>query len=167
MSDADPGTGAVLNALLPAYAIPALAAVGVGRRAGLPGRARRVLAVYALVAAFAYVTLMVRHAFHPDAMGLSVSPVVDAELWAWSGAWLVCGLALMAFGIVQRQKPLRLAALALVTLTGAKVFLVDMAGLEGLWRVLSFLGLGLTLIALGAVYRRFVAPDMPGAAAAS
>ena len=167
VSDADPGTGAVLNALLPAYAIPALAAVGVGRRAGLPGRARRVLAVYALVAAFAYVTLMVRHAFHPDAMGLSVSPVVDAELWAWSGAWLVCGLALMAFGIVQRQKPLRLAALALVTLTGAKVFLVDMAGLEGLWRVLSFLGLGLTLIALGAVYRRFVAPDMPGAAAAS
>jgi uncharacterized membrane protein len=32
-----------------------------------------------------------------------------------------------------------------------------MSGLVGLWRVLSFLGLGLTLIALGAVYRRFVA----------
>jgi uncharacterized membrane protein len=31
-----------------------------------------------------------------------------------------------------------------------------MSGLVGLWRVLSFLGLGLTLIALGAVYRRFV-----------
>ncbi len=43
--------------------------------------------------------------------------------------------------------------IGLVTL---KVFLVDMSGLEGLWRVLSFLGLGLALIALGAVYRRFV-----------
>ena len=37
-------------------------------------------------------------------------------------------------------------------------FLVDMSGLEGLWRVLSFLGLGLSLIGLGAVYRRFAGP---------
>jgi len=34
-----------------------------------------------------------------------------------------------------------------------------MAGLSGLWRVLSFLGLGLSLIGLGAFYRRFVVPD--------
>jgi uncharacterized membrane protein len=32
-----------------------------------------------------------------------------------------------------------------------------MSGMVGLWRVVSFLGLGLTLISLGAVYRRFVA----------
>ena len=41
--------------------------------------------------------------------------------------------------------------MALVT---AKVFLVDMGGLTGLWRVLSFLGLGLTLIGLGSLYGR-------------
>ncbi len=160
-SDADAGAGAVLNALLPAYAIPALAAAAALRAPTLPSRARAPLLVYALVAVFAYVTLLIRHAFHPDGMGFSQAPVDDAELWAWSGAWLLCGLGLMALGIIQRQKPLRLAALALVTLTGAKVFLVDMAGLVGLWRVLSFLGLGLTLIALGAVYRRFVATDAP------
>jgi uncharacterized membrane protein len=34
-----------------------------------------------------------------------------------------------------------------------------MADLGGLWRVLSFLGLGLALIGLGAVYRRFVVTD--------
>jgi len=38
------------------------------------------------------------------------------------------------------------------------VFLVDMADLTGLWRVLSFLGLGLALIGLGVVHRRFVLP---------
>jgi uncharacterized membrane protein len=38
----------------------------------------------------------------------------------------------------------------------AKAFLVDMSDLVGLWRVLSFLGLGLSLIALSWVYRRFV-----------
>ncbi len=160
-SEADVGTGLVLNALLPAYAIPAAAAAAASRMPALRGRVRLVLQCYALVAAFAYVTLTIRQAFHPGALGLGQSPVADAELWAWSGAWLLCGLALMAAGIALRQKALRLTALALVTLTGAKVFLVDMAGLVGLWRVLSFLGLGLTLIALGAVYRRFVATDAP------
>jgi uncharacterized membrane protein len=38
-----------------------------------------------------------------------------------------------------------------------------MAGLAGLWRVLSFFGLGLMLIAIGAVYRRFVVPPAPSA----
>jgi len=41
------------------------------------------------------------------------------------------------------------------------VFLIDMAGLVGLWRVLSFLGLGLVLIGLGAAYRRLVVPPPP------
>ena len=82
----------------------------------------------------------------------------DAELWAWSGAWLAYGVAVMAIGIAAGIRRLRLAALAIVGLTTAKVFLVDMSGLVGLWRVLSFLGLGLVLIGLGAAYRRLVAP---------
>ena len=66
----------------------------------------------------------------------------DAELWAWSGAWLVYGIALMVWGIRARERLLRLAALGVVGLVCAKVFLIDMSGLTGLWRVLSFLGLG-------------------------
>ena len=79
-----------------------------------------------------------------------------SELWAYSGAWLALGAALMAAGWRSGLRGLRLAALSLVALVAAKVFLVDMAGLGGLWRVLSFLGLGLSLIGLGAFYRRFV-----------
>src|SRR5438067_346820 len=58
-------------------------------------------------------------------------------------------------GGVLRLRPLRLAGLGLTAVVVAKVFLVDMSGLDGLWRVLSFLGLGLGLMALGALYRRF------------
>jgi len=72
-------------------------------------------------------------------------------------------------GIRAGSRALRLAALAVVGITALKVFLIDMDGLTGLWRVLSFLGLGLTLIGLGAVFRRFVAtgkpPDPPIASA--
>lgn len=35
-----------------------------------------------------------------------------------------------------------------------KIFLVDMAGLDGLWRVASFMGLGLSLLALAWLHQR-------------
>jgi uncharacterized membrane protein len=157
------GATPVLNALLPAYLIPALlAALAVRQPATTqPPPLRPVLGGYAVLAAFAWITLEVRHLFHPAAIGLDAAPIEDAELWAWSGAWLAFGFGLMAGGIRAGLKALRLAAIAVVGLTAAKVFMVDMAGLVGLWRVLSFLGLGLTLIGLGAVYRRFVQPPLP------
>jgi uncharacterized membrane protein len=40
----------------------------------------------------------------------------------------------------------------------AKVFVFDMADLTGLFRVASFLGLGLALVGIGYVYQRFVFP---------
>jgi len=154
----------LLDWLLPAYLLPAGLAVLAIRHAAAaqPAALRRVLAGYALLAGFAWISLEVRHLFHPAAMTMPEVPVTDAELWAWSGAWLAYGAALMAAGIRLGAKPLRLAALAIIGLTAAKVFLVDMSGLVGLWRVVSFLGLGLTLISLGAVYRRFVATRGPG-----
>ena len=43
---------------------------------------------------------------------------------------------------------LRAIAMTVIGLTAAKVFLIDAAGLTGLTRVLSFLGLGLSLAGL-------------------
>ena len=148
------GTLPVLDALLPAYAVPAALAAWASGRAGVPGWARRVLAGYALVAAFTWVTLEVRHLFHPDGIGLDDAPVLEGELWAWSGAWLALALALLAGGVTRGRRDLRLAGLGVMALVTAKVFLVDMGGLTGLWRVLSFLGLGLALIGLGRLYQR-------------
>jgi uncharacterized membrane protein len=148
----------LLDWLLPAYLIPGALALLARRHPATvtPAALRPVLGWYALVAGFVWITLEIRHLFHPDAMGLDMGPVEDAELWAWSGAWLAYGALLMAAGIRLNAKKLRLTALGVIGLVCGKVFLVDMGGLVGLWRVLSFLGLGLTLIALGAVYRRFV-----------
>jgi len=148
----------LLDWLLPAYLVPGALALLVRRHpaTATPPVLRQVLGVYALLAGFVWITLEIRHLFHPDAMAFAAAPIEDAELWAWSGAWLAYGAALMAVGIRLDDKKLRLTALGVIGLVAGKVFLVDMGGLVGLWRVLSFLGLGLTLIALGAVYRRFV-----------
>jgi uncharacterized membrane protein len=56
---------------------------------------------------------------------------------------------------------LRYASLALVLLTVAKVFLFDMAALGGLYRALSFIGLGLCLLGIVWLYARFVFPRKP------
>ena len=51
---------------------------------------------------------------------------------------------------------LRYASLALTLLTVTKVFLLDAGSLTGLYRVFSFLGLGLSLLAISYFYSRFV-----------
>jgi len=46
-----------------------------------------------------------------------------------------------------------------VLLTVGKVFLIDMAGLTGVWRALSFIGLGLVLVGIGYLYQRLKSED--------
>jgi uncharacterized membrane protein len=50
---------------------------------------------------------------------------------------------------------LRYASLVVMAATVIKVFLFDTSELRDLWRVISFLGLGLSLMALAWMYRRF------------
>ncbi len=159
VTDDDLGGVPLLDWLLPAYLVPAVLAIDARRQPATeqPAALRPLLGAYALLAGLVWITLEVRHLFHPGSIGLDTVEVEDAELWAWSGAWLAYGVAVMAIGIATASKRLRLAALGIVGLTTAKVFLWDMSGLVGLWRVLSFLGLGLVLIGLGAAYRRLVA----------
>ncbi|MFT8244502.1 DUF2339 domain-containing protein [Roseomonas sp. BN140053] len=162
----DPVLGtAVFNTLLPAYALPALlaAAALVLPETARPRPLRPVLAAMAMLATLCWVTLEIRRGFHGSAIGLDDVPVLDAELWAWSGAWIALGAAVLLFGLRRNLPALRLGGLALLVLATAKVFLVDVARLGGLWRVLSFLGLGLALIGLGALYRRLrPAASAPG-----
>ena len=143
--------------LAAAYLVPAGLAVFARTRLTTPGL-RNGLGGYALIAGFVWIALQVRQVFHPDQMSLISGSVDDPELWAWSGGWLLYGIALMAHGVWRVDRAERLAALGVIALVCAKVFLIDMADLTGLLRVLSFLALGLSLIGLTVVHRRFVLP---------
>lgn len=151
------GETPIANALLPAYLLPGVlagaAVVWLPEVAARPGL-RRLLGAYALAAVFAFITLSVRHAFQGSL--LDEGEAEEAELYSYSGAWILFGAALIWGGIRAASAPLRQAGLLLMALATLKVFILDMDALVGLWRVLSFLGLGLALIGLGAVYRRFV-----------
>ncbi len=96
----------------------------------------------------------VRHAFHGT--NLAIGRASDAEWYAYSAAWLVYGGILLVLGIWRGHAVLRYASLALVWLAVGKVFVFDMGTLAGIYRALSFLGLGAVLIAVGFFYQRFV-----------
>ena len=52
------------------------------------------------------------------------------------------------------RRCLRLASLGIITIAICKAFLVDMSGLEGQLRALSFIGSGGSLVAIGLAYQR-------------
>jgi uncharacterized membrane protein len=82
----------------------------------------------------------------------------DAEQYTYSAVWLMFGVALLAAGIALRSLPLRIASAAVVVLTVLKVFIIDMSDLTGIYRALSFLGLGVVLIGIGWFYQRLLFP---------
>ena len=104
----------------------------------------------------AYISFEVRRAYHGPL--LAPGEPSDAELYAYSAAWLVYAGVLLTLGFIWRQALLRYAGLGMLLIVSLKVFLVDMGDLTGLYRVASFLGLGLVLIGIGYIYQRFMRP---------
>jgi uncharacterized membrane protein len=72
---------------------------------------------------------------------------------------------LLLVGVVLRSQPARLASAAVVLITIAKVFVLDLAVLEGPFRALSFIGLGVVLVGIGRLYQRLLFPRRGAAAA--
>jgi uncharacterized membrane protein len=71
-----------------------------------------------------------------------------------SALWMLYGAVLMAIGFRQRLPFLRWLALLLIGVTVAKVFLFDINALERIYRILSFIGLGVLLLAISFAYQR-------------
>jgi uncharacterized membrane protein len=77
---------------------------------------------------------------------------------ALSGFWAALGFAAILVGLLRRKRALRLGGLGVLTLAVGKVFLVDLAHLESIWRVASFLAVGLLLLAGAFAYQRARVP---------
>jgi uncharacterized membrane protein len=163
------GSMPVLNRLLVVYLLPCLMFAAIAVRLGAcPFLKQRQswpaagFALLSLIAGFAWLTALVRQTFQGPV--LSGGFTSDAELYTYSVVWLGYGFALLAIGVWRHSQPMRYASAAVVLLTVCKVFLLDAAGLTGLYRVASFLGLGFSLIAIGYLYQRLLLKRGPGAA---
>ncbi|HEY0013508.1 MAG TPA: DUF2339 domain-containing protein [Allosphingosinicella sp.] len=138
-----------LNLLLPAFLLSAVWLYDARRRADAQTRSGFWLAAF-LAALVMGVGLMVRQLFQGGWLNASGMPI--AEVYAYSLAGLLLAVALLLGGMRLPDKAVRLAGLALLTVTIVKVFASDAQALEGVLRILSFFGLGIGLIGVGLLY---------------
>jgi uncharacterized membrane protein len=78
-----------------------------------------------------------------------------------SAMWAVVGVSALLVGLRRDVRGVRLGALALLMVTVGKVFLYDLATLTSVYRVASFVGLGLLLLAGAFAWQRMRPRALP------
>jgi uncharacterized membrane protein len=71
-----------------------------------------------------------------------------------SAFWAITGLAAVVLGLVRDDVRLRIGGLVLLGVAVVKVFVYDLSELESIYRVLSFIAIGLLLLAGAYAYQR-------------
>lgn len=138
------GSTPILNILLLSYGMPTLIMVALWRI--LPSAYRRYAALAAGLNLLWFVSLEIHHLWQGST--LLRHPLPDGELYSYSVVWMLMAAVALALGGWLGKRDVYRAGMALLLVVVAKLFLIDMAGLTGLWRVASFMGLGLALLGL-------------------
>lgn len=156
----------IFNMLLPAYGGPVLLALALAIMLNrFPQLLPKALAIkqWALAVAggafMLFSALEIRQLWRGSDMvlwsGIALRPDMDSgELYTYS----VVGMLYAIVGIIYATKKgyplIYKAGMVLLGLVIAKIFLIDMDGLQGLWRVSAFMGLGLALLGLAWMHQK-------------
>ena len=103
---------------------------------------------------FVWANLVVRQFYHGS--NLLAGNTTEIELYTYSAVWLICGVLLLPVSNILGNQHIRFASSILVGLAVLKIFLFDASHLEGILRALSFIGLGVVLMGLGAFYKKIL-----------
>ncbi len=91
----------------------------------------------------------------PGVAPTEVARLLELQSNSRSIVWLVFAAGLMGLGIWRRLQVLRYLAIGLFAVAILKVFLLDLASLSQLGRIISFIGLGVVLLLVSFLYQRF------------
>jgi uncharacterized membrane protein len=173
LGDYDRGENRIFNFTLYTYWVP-IAALLIGsawlrthevarareREAPLYTGGHPVIGVFAagcaLVLIFVWINVAIANWFTPGTHAVITFERQPARDLTTSLAWAVYAVALLAMGTRMSAPALRGVSLAVLLLTIGKVFLYDLSNLEDLYRVVSLLGLAVSLIGVSLAYQRFV-----------
>jgi uncharacterized membrane protein len=76
--------------------------------------------------------------------------------------WAVYATILVIVGLFRKYAPIRYFAMTVFAVTIVKVFAIDLAELDRIYRVLSIIGLGVTLLLTSYLYQRLSAEARQG-----
>ncbi|MDF1762040.1 MAG: DUF2339 domain-containing protein [Oleibacter sp.] len=154
------GSTAIFNILLPAYGLPVILALLIHF---LPSLNYRNLALKVAGFAFGLFTLLeIRHIWQASKTSLDFPmllhyPISEGELYTYSVVGLIYAIIAIVFATQRQHAMLYKVGMILLGLVIAKIFLIDTSGLQGLWRVAAFMGLGLSLLGLSWMHSRLKA----------
>ena len=147
----------------PLGALALLAVAGAALVASrIPGVHRLALQGLAATAALYLASVEIITVFQPaaGAVPLGELGVRQQGQALLSGFWALVGVTALVAGLLRDRRELRLGALTLLAVTLAKVGLYDLASLDSMYRVASFVALG-ALLLLGAFARQRLRPAAP------
>lgn len=167
--DTETATRVILNARFAAYLVGIATYAYVARLAAAEDAERdpsaprvtdisafvewRAIAAVAVVAMNLFILLGVGFEIH-SYWALRQFPEYTYEQFSYSIWSMLFGGILLAVGVWKRSAFFRWQALLLIVFSIGKVFLFDMSELSQGYRILSFLGLGVLLLAISFVYQR-------------
>ncbi|CAK3646097.1 DUF2339 domain-containing protein [Vibrio crassostreae] len=114
---------------------------------------RSVVALFGLILAAVWLGMSIRQFWQPISMTLA-QPTGMAELFTYSIAGLIVGGLLTWVGATRKAMTIQRIGLAVLACVVLKVFLWDARSLDGFWRAICFLGLGMSLIGLGWLFQK-------------
>ena len=112
--------------------------------------------VVANLTAIAYLSLEIMGFYGSwgEQLGLGAD-VGNAVQMTLSVVWTLYAIGLVAAGFIWKSRPLRLMSIAIFAITIFKVFLFDLANLETIYRIISFIVLGGLLVVVSYLYQRY------------
>lgn len=122
---------------------------------------RSALQMSVVVLIFGLVTGEVRDVFRKEMLlagegaGERLLQLSNLQQLSLSGTWLVYSVVLMVLGLWRKLRALRIAAFVLFGITILKIFLYDLSFLDTLYRIFSFIALGLVLLGVSFAYQRY------------
>lgn len=149
------GLGLVVAALCSASAYAALAGeCAASERFEVRQAASAALTAEVLWKGLAFTVFLVATSIE---VSRSAAWMVDDEkvrLAAVSIWWGVVAITALVFGFARRRAAIRYIGLGLLGAAAVKLLLIDLASVGGLWRVASFLGIGLAMLGVAVAYQK-------------
>jgi len=132
---------------------PAVITILIVKFGLIEGKPREIVKLVSLVFLVIFVNSMIRHPFHDGRVGFQMG-IAQVELYTYSLVWLLVSLGMIVWSQYKSSNFSHRAGFVILALVTAKAFIVDMSQLEGIYRALSFMGLGLCLIGVGWLFQR-------------
>ena len=147
------GEGWIVNWLLVLWALPVLVLTAMHYLRLVPPKLHLFSVSWAGYFSFLYVNGLIRGIYNQGNLLLR-DAMQQAELYTYSIVWLLIATAMVFFGQYAARVKISNLGFAILAVVLLKAFLVDMGNLEGLYRAISFIGLGLSLVGIGWLFQK-------------